>query len=129
MKNEKGSIGEEEMSRAPSNANYWSSSSSPLSAQGHATMFLVVLPFISDLHWFSRAITKEPLMADLEKMNLIAGFVDARFVTVHYGILALLVKVQSMAEHVRLALAAIRKRMAVEAGDLLRVVAEGGPQV
>ena len=31
-------------------------------------------------------------MADLENMNLITCFVDARFVTVHYGLLALLVK-------------------------------------
>ena len=63
-------------------------------------------------------------MADLEKMNLIACFVDARFVTVGYGALAWLVKVQSMAEHVRLALAATWKRMAVEAGDMPYVVAE-----
>ena len=63
-------------------------------------------------------------MTDLEKINLIACFVDARFVTVHYGILALLVKVQRMAENVRSVLVATWKRMAVEAGDLLRGVAD-----
>jgi hypothetical protein len=45
-------------------------------------------------------------------------------VVVHYGSLALQVKVQSMAEHVRLALAATWKRMALEAGDLPYMIAE-----